>query len=393
MATNGDKIECALCGALTHSIQLHLSQEHPDMTVKEYVKRFPKSPLLSETAKKCIAEKRRQQTEKAKADGKTVFHEIFELDPSNKHCFSSNGKRPITITVLDKPKFVEGDAKANELAQMTIDSIPEVNKNYVFDVLELKNVMIGVEMNIPVYIWGHKGAGKTELVEQVCARTNRPLTRVQHTVNTEESQIVGQWVVRNGQTEFEYGPLPLAMINGWAFLADEYDFAMPNVLATYQAVLEGKPLMIKEAPASMRVVRPHPNFRFFATGNTNGTGDETGLYQGTTIQNSANYDRFGVVIKKSYLTETDEIRILMANAGVSEEDAKLLVRFATDVRQSFDSGKLSDTISPRTLLFAAKLGLRRSSFMAGLELAFLNKLSTVDCEVCTGVAQRIFGSD
>lgn len=387
MTTNGDKIECALCGALTHSIQLHLSQEHPEMSVKEYAKRFPKSPLLSETAKKCIAEKRRQQTAQAKAEGKTVFHEVFDLDPSDKRCFSSNGKRPITITVLEKPN---ADSEQNKVA---LDSIPEVNKNYVFDTLELKNVMIGVEMNIPVYIWGHKGAGKTELVEQVCARTNRPLTRVQHTVNTEESQIVGQWVVRNGQTEFEYGPLPLAMINGWAFLADEYDFAMPNVLATYQAVLEGKPLMIKEAPANMRVVRPHPNFRFFATGNTNGTGDETGLYQGTTIQNSANYDRFGIVIKKSYLTENDEIRILMTNANVSEDDAKLLVRFATDVRQSFDSGKLSDTISPRTLLFAAKIGLRRSSFIAGLELAFLNKLSTVDREVCAGVAQRIFGSE
>ena len=387
MTANGDKIECALCGALTHSIQLHLSQEHPDMSVKEYIKRFPESPLLSETAKKRIAEKRRQQTAQAKSEGKAVFHEVFELDPSDKHCFSSNGKRPITITVLERPKA------DNEQAKVALDSIPEVNKNYVFDSLELKNVMIGVEMDIPVYIWGHKGAGKTELVEQVCARTNRPLTRVQHTVNTEESQIVGQWVVRNGQTEFEYGPLPLAMINGWAFLADEYDFAMPNVLATYQAVLEGKPLMIKEAPANMRVVRPHPNFRFFATGNTNGTGDDTGLYQGTTIQNSANYDRFGVVIKKSYLTENDEVRILVSNANVSEDDAKLLVRFATDVRQSFDSGKVSDTISPRTLLFAAKIGLRRSSFSAGLELAFLNKLSTVDREICAGVAQRIFGSE
>ena len=383
---NTDKIECAICGALTHSIQVHLDKAHPEMTIAEYQKRFPGKPILSEVAKRAIEEKRNQQAAAAKKEGKALFHEVFALGARDSDAFSANGKKPIPITVLERPVPNTDEAKA------ALDSIPDVNEGYIYNTIELKSVMIGVEMNIPVYIWGHKGAGKTELVEQICARTNRPLTRVQHTVNTEESQIVGQWVVRNGQTEFEYGPLPQAMINGWAFLADEYDFAMPNVLATYQAVLEGKPLMIKEAPASMRVVRPHPNFRFFATGNTNGTGDETGLYQGTAIQNSANYDRFGVVIKKSYLSQEDEEQILIKNARVSKADATELVRFATSVRESFDAGKISDTISPRTLLFAAKLGLRRGSFPAGLELAFMNKLSTVDKEVCSGVAQRIFGS-
>lgn len=394
--TSSEKIECAICKGLTHSIQLHLSKAHPEMTIEEYQNRYPGLPILSETAKKAIEDKRVMQAAEAKKEGKSLFNVVFELDSSDPDAFSANGKKPIPITVLDRPKLIAKPSTpaqelCNEMAQAALNSIPEVNPGYIFNTLELKNAMIGVEMNIPIYIWGHKGAGKTELVEQICARTNRPLTRVQHTVNTEESQIVGQWVVRNGQTEFEYGPLPQAMINGWAFLADEYDFAMPNVLATYQAVLEGKPLMIKEAPASMRVVRPHPNFRFFATGNTNGTGDETGLYQGTAIQNSANYDRFGVVIKKSYLDPEDEQKILIKNARVSTADATELVRFATSVRESFDAGKISDTISPRTLLFAAKLGLRRGSFPAGLELAFMNKLSSVDREVCAGVAQRIFG--
>ena len=382
---NTDKIECAICGALTHSIQVHLDKAHPEMTIAEYQKRFPDKPILSEVAKRAIEDRRNQQAAAAKKEGKALFHEVFALGARDSDAFSANGKKPIPITVLERPVPNTDEAKA------ALDSIPDVNEGYVYNTIELKSVMIGVEMNIPVYIWGHKGAGKTELVEQICARTNRPLTRVQHTVNTEESQIVGQWMVRNGQTEFEYGPLPQAMINGWAFLADEYDFAMPNVLATYQAVLEGKPLMIKEAPASMRVVRPHPNFRFFATGNTNGTGDETGLYQGTAIQNSANYDRFGVVIRKSYLKPEDEQKILIKNTRISSSDAEELVRYATEIREAFDSGRLSDTISPRTLLFAAKLGIRRGSFRAGLELAFLNKLSTVDREVCSGIAQRIFG--
>lgn len=386
-----EKIKCEICGSLTHAIEIHLKKEHPEMTIEEYKRRFPKAPIFSEYAKKQLNDfknaKAQIESQEALMQGKHAFHELFELNKRDENTFSSK-KRPIPVTVLDRPD--ENDPE-NKLAVEASLLIPEINREYVFNVPELKKVMSGVEMNIPIYIWGHKGAGKTELVEQICARTNRPLMRVQHTVNTEESQIVGQWVVRNGATEFELGPLPTAMLNGWAYLADEYDFAMPSVLATYQAVLEGKPLTIKEAPASMRVIRPHKDFRFFATGNTNGTGDETGLYQGTTIQNSANYDRFGVVIRKAYMSETDEAEILRKNTAVSEQDAKDLVRFASNVRESFDAGKISDTISPRTLLFAAKLGIAHASFEVGLELAFFNKLSAVDQRACKEYAQRIFG--
>ena len=376
-----EKITCEICGALTHSIEVHLKKEHPEMSLDEYQKRFPGKPILSDFAMKVIQEHQRAKIAEAKETGKPLFHEVFALDTSNEECFSTNGHRPIPITVFDRL-----NEEANAL-------IPEINTGYVFNVKELKFVLSGIEMGFPVYVWGHKGAGKTELFEQICARTNRPLLRVQHTVNTEESQIVGQWVVRDGETKFEYGPLPMAMINGWCYLADEYDFALPNVMAVYQAVLEGKPLMIKEAPPAMRIVKPHPNFRFFATGNTNGTGDETGLYQGTTIQNSANYDRFGVVVKKSYLSEADEIRILTQNCEIAQDDAKDLISFATSVRNAFDSGSISDTISPRTLLFAAKLGIAHASFRTGLKLAFMNKLSDVDYQTCDAFAQRLFGGD
>ena len=373
-----DRVRCAICGELVHSIPNHLVQEHPEMTAEEYQKRFPESPLFSPTAQKRLEEIMSKRQAESEKEGVNYFHKVFELGALNKEARSAKSSRGIPITV-----YAKTGSESDEL-------IPEINRGYVFNVPELKQVVMGVEMNIPIYIWGHKGAGKTELVEQICARTNRPLLRVQHTVNTEESQIVGQWTVRDGETLFEYGPLPLAMINGWAYLADEYDFAMPNVLAVYQAVLEGKPLMIKEAPASMRIVKPHPNFRFFATGNTNGTGDETGLYQGTSIQNSANYDRFGVVIRKKYLSREDEKKILLSNTGISANDADNLVEFAHSVRETFDSGEISDTISPRTLLFAAKLGVAQASLVSGLRLAFFNKLSTTDREACEQLAQRLF---
>lgn len=379
--TKGQKIECPICGALVHVMEPHLKSDHPEMTIEEFQKRFPEAPIISDWAKEQLEQIRKEREEEARVAGLPFLHEVFEIDRSNVDILSAVGKKPIPIHVLEKTGGSD-DAL-----------IPEINKGYVFNANELKQVMLGVELNIPTYIYGHKGAGKTELVEQVCARTNRPLIRVQHTVNTEEAQIVGQWTVKDGATVFEFGPLPMAMINGWVYLADEYDFAMPNVLATYQAVLEGKPLMIKEAPINQRIIKPHPNFRFFATGNTNGTGDETGLYQGVTIQNSANYDRFGIVLNKSYLDRKDEIKILTSNTKISEKDASNLVDFARSVREAFDAGKIGDTISPRALLSATKLGIALASFRTGLNLAFMNKLSTTDKEACREFANRLFGSD
>jgi cobaltochelatase CobS len=183
----------------------------------------------------------------------------------------------------------------------------------------------------------------------------------------------------------------MAMINGWAFLADEYDFAKPSVLAVYQPVLEGKSLVIKEAPPEMRVIKPHPQFRFVATGNTNGSGDETGLYQGTLVQNGANYDRFGMVIHKKYMDRAAEETILKNHCKLVDADAKKMVEFATLIRQSYDAAKVSDTISPRALINASRIGVMRGSFRQGLNLAFINKLSKIDREVADGLAQRIFG--
>jgi len=307
---------------------------------------------------------------------KKALNEVFNLGKV-KSAMNAKGD-PIPITVLANTDFG--------------DFVPTVSDNYVYDIDELKNVILALELRYPCYVWGHKGAGKTELFEQIAARTNRPMIRVQHTVNTEESHIVGQWTVKGGETVFELGPLPLAMQNGWMYVADEYDFALPSVLSVYQAVLEGKSLMIKEADAANRIIKPHANFRFCATGNTNGSGDETGLYQGTNLQNSANYDRFGMVIHKKYMKKPAESQILQNQVGLTKEDADKLVEFATLVRDAYDGAKISDVISPRTLIYSAKIGVMRGSFRQGITLSFINKLSKIDREVVDGLAQRIFGS-
>lgn len=391
-----DKIKCELCNAEVHSIQMHLKNDHPGVTIESYIRDYPDAPLMSELAKAKLAEKRAAKAPAAEepklemagtaaasvstlvpkgAVVKKAFHEVFALG-SAKAARSSKGD-PIPISVISNPD--------------TPDMVPISSDDYVYDIDELKNVILAVELNIPCYVWGHKGSGKSELFEQIAARTGRGFMRVQHTVNTEESHIVGQWTVKDGHTVFELGPLPLAMINGWTYCADEYDFALPSVLSVYQAVLEGKALVIKEADAANRIIKPHPNFRFVATGNTNGSGDETGLYQGTNIQNSANYDRFGMVIHKQYMKKSAESLILQNRVNLVKEDADKMVEFAGLVREAYDGAKISDVVSPRTLIYAAKIGVKRGSFRQGITLSFINKLSKVDREVVDGLAQRIFG--
>lgn len=394
---SNEKIHCEVCGAETHAIVSHLKAAHPEMTIEQYQATYPDAPLLSEYAEGLVKAKKAQLA--ATPAGSTMemvaapapasvtalmpkegimrkpLHEVFNLGKI-KGALSSKGE-PIPIATFAGPAS---------------DVVPPISEGYVYDLDELKNVVLALELKIPCYVWGHKGAGKTELLEQVAARTNRGCVRVQHTVNTEESHIVGQWTVKDGSTKFELGPLPLAMINGWMYMADEYDFGLPSVLSVYQAVLEGKSLVIKEADAGNRVINPHPNFRFVATGNTNGSGDETGLYQGTNLQNSANYDRFGMVIHKQYMKKPDESRILQNQVGLTKEDADKLVDFAVLVRDAYAGAKISDVISPRSLIYSAKIGVKRGSFRQGLTLSFINKLSKIDREVVDGLAQRIFGS-
>jgi cobaltochelatase CobS len=291
---------------------------------------------------------------------------------------SASGK-PIQITVL------------SNLDNESLTYLNDVDSSYVFSIDLLKKVIIGFELNMPTYLWGYHGTGKTTVLQQAAARTNRPFIRVQHTINMQESEVLGQWIVKDGATIFQLGPLPMAMINGWVYCADEYDFAMPSVSSLYQPVLEGQGLLIKDAPPHFRKIIPHPQFRFVATGNTNGIGDETGLYQGTLIQNAANYSRFKITEEVVYMDAKIEESILISKTGVPKADANKIVKFANEIRRMFSDRKISMTISPRELLSACELGIAYGgNYVIGLELAFANRLSRIDKRVVQEYLQRNF---
>ena len=385
-----EPIECKVCGASVHVMVTHIRDHHPEMTLEEYESTYPGAPVLSEIAKERLAKKReaiqkeKESREMTKLEASSAtstmkdMHTLFNLGRV-KAAMRPDGN-PVKVQVLDDSEWSM--------------QVPEIDPRYVFPIDQLKTGLSALALKIPAFFWGHAGTGKTTLWEQICARTNRPMIRIQHTGSTEESHILGSMAANTEGTYFDPGPLPLAMKYGWIYLADEYDAGFPQSMMVYQPVLEGKPLVIKEAPADSewRVVHPHPNFLIVATGNTNMAGDESGLYQGTNIQNAANAERFGMVEQMPYMPKKQEIAVVASQGGISTEDAERMVDFAHKVRDAYDGKKIKATIGPRVLINASRISIARASFMKGLEFAFINRLSTKDREVVTQIAQRVLGA-
>lgn len=402
-----DKITCQIDNVQVHTVHAHIKKNHPDWSIERYQQEFPGAPLLSPFAEMKLEEKKKEAELKAKnADitprNDTVRDLTSNLEDSQPMLTASLSTVKNTLAKVfdlgEAPAAKNASGQHIQIDIMTghdadaLSYLPEIDNDYVFNIDLLKKVIIGLQLNMPIYLWGMHGSGKTTVLEQASARTKRPFMRVQHTLNMQESDVLGQMTVLNKQTVFQLGPLPQAMINGWTYCADEYDTAMPNVTTLYQPVLEGKPLVIKDAPANMRKIVPHPNFRFVATGNTNGCGDETGLYQGTMMQNAANYSRFKITEEVKYMEEKQEIAIISQKAGLQKQHAKKIVQFGRKIRSNFEEQKLSMTISTRELVSAAELGMAYGGKWAvGLKLAFSNRLPRVDQQVAEEVLQRYFG--
>ncbi len=403
-------ITCAICKAEVHSIELHLTKVGHPMTLAEYQTTYPGQPVLSAVAQQrvdaALAEQAKTVVAPAAAPAAPVLVPTHEPAPvltmhhaALKQVPAKQGSAKFSkvFGIPFEPGMNTGRGTEMEFTVSApggefTDMVPKRRETHVWNIEDVKNMMMAIELNYPLYVHGHKGTGKTQDIMQICAATGRSMIRVQHTINTEESHILGQHLLINGQTQFELGPLPLAMKYGHVYLADEYDFALASTLSVYQPVLEGEPLYIKEADMANRVIVPHPNFRFVATGNTNGTGDDTGLYQGTSVQNSANYDRFAIVIEKDYMPPEKEQSIIEKTTGLGPKEAKKIIEFATEIRKAFGASKLSDTISTRALLAIASVGVRRGSYQLGVKLCFSNKQNRVDRVVVDGVAQRMWGS-
>ncbi|WP_285905059.1 AAA family ATPase [Pseudodesulfovibrio pelocollis] len=226
---------------------------------------------------------------------------------------------------------------------------PKANPNYLFqpDVLQLLIFWWTRPQkdNKGLWLWGPTGTGKSSAFEQFFARLNVPV--FQKSVNgfTRFEEFEGHFATdESGNLVFQYGVLPLAMMHGGILLIDEADQLDPEVASGFHAVLDGRPHVLLENGGE--AITPHPNFRIVCTGNTNGSGDETGFYQGVQIQNVAYMARF-LAKKVGYMDKELEKRVLKKVVGSSLDDDLLdrMIDYANDVRTAF-TGESTDSSQP-----------------------------------------------
>ena len=240
---------------------------------------------------------------------------------------------------------------------------PTPSPDYIFHETSRDIIVWFLERSDPLYVFGPTGSGKTSLIKELAARLNYPVFEVTGHGRLEFADLAGHLAVRQGNMEYAYGPLTLAMRHGGLFLLNEIDLVSPDVAAGCNGILDGQPLCLAEN--SGELITPHPHFRFVATANTNGSFDETGLYQGTLQQNLAFMDRFWLC-EVGYPDSQAELALLESRAMILPEDVRTrMVNFANEVRRLFvgeAAGEITKTIevtfSTRTLLRWADLTVR-----------------------------------
>ena len=230
--------------------------------------------------------------------------------------------------------------------------VPKIDGNYVpFGNYKDLERIVASKQFYPTYISGPTGNGKSTSIEQICAKLQRPLIRVNLNKMTDEDQLIGSKTLVDGNVEIVEGPVMIAMRLGIPLLLDEIDAGGANTLLCLQPILEGKPFYFK---LKNEMVYPAVGFNMFATANTKGKGSDDGRYIGTNVLNEAFLERFAVTFNQEYPDAKVEIKIvqnLMKSYGVLDEEfASNLVKWAEAIRRTFDAGGVDETITTRRLV-------------------------------------------
>ncbi len=276
------------------------------------------------------------------------------------------------------------------------ERVPDIDASYVFDPDTTLAILAGFAHNRRVMVQGYHGTGKSTHIEQVAARLNWPCIRINLDAHISRIDLIGRdaIVLRDGLqvTEFREGLLPWALQHPVALVFDEYDAGRPDVMFVIQRVLEaeGKLTLLDQN----RVIRPNPNFRLFATANTVGLGDTSGLYHGTQAINQGQMDRWNIVVGLNYLEAKVESEIVLGKtAGGDPELIANMVKVADLTRQGFINGDISTVMSPRTVItWAQNTAIFKDPGFA-FRLSFLNKCDETERMLVAEYYQRVFGTD
>jgi len=273
---------------------------------------------------------------------------------------------------------------------------PDVDDAYVFDPDTTLAILAGFAFNRRVIVQGYHGTGKSTHIEQVAARLNWPCVRINLDAHISRIDLIGRdaIVLRDGLqvTEFREGLLPWALQHPVALVFDEYDAGRPDVMFVIQRVLEteGKLTLLDQN----RVIRPNKNFRLFATANTVGLGDTSGLYHGTQAINQAQMDRWNIVVALNYLPAAVESEIVVKKVtDAAPEMVANMVKVADLTRQGFINGDISTVMSPRTVItWAQNTAIFKDPGFA-FRLSFLNKCDETERMLVAEYYQRVFGTE
>ena len=280
------------------------------------------------------------------------------------------------------------------------EHVPEVDPTYQFDRETTLAICAGFAFNRRVLVQGYHGTGKSTHIEQVAARLNWPCIRVNLDSHISRIDLIGKdaIVLKDGKqvTEFREGILPWALQHPCALVFDEYDAGRPDVMFVIQRVLEveGKLTLLDQS----RVIRPHPEFRLFATANTVGLGDTTGLYHGTQQINQGQMDRWNIVSTLNYLPHGQETAIVLAKLG-AEGDAAMrkqvqaMVALADLTRAGFIAGDISTVMSPRTVITWAENARIFGDLAFAFRVTFLNKCDEAERSTVGEYYQRCFNEE
>ncbi len=305
------------------------------------------------------------------------------------------GAKPTRKISVRETFKIDSDMEIMGFAQSS-DRVPDIDSTYRFDHDTTLAILAGFAYNRRVMIQGYHGTGKSTHIEQVAARLNWPCVRVNLDSHISRIDLIGKDAIKlkDGKqvTEFQEGILPWALRNPTAIVFDEYDAGRADVMFVIQRVLEvdGKLTLLDQN----EVITPHPYFRMFATANTIGLGDTSGLYHGTQQINQGQMDRWSLVTTLNYLEHDEETEIVAAkNPGTPREVISRMVTVADLTRSAFMNGDLSTVMSPRTVITWAQNAKIFGDVGFAFRLTFLNKCDELERETVAEFYQRCFDEE
>ena len=294
---------------------------------------------------------------------------------------------------------IDTDMKAPAFSEAS-EYVPMFDDAYLFDPDTTLAILAGFAYNRRVLIQGYHGTGKSTHIEQVAARLNWPCVRVNLDSHISRIDLIGKdaIVLRDSKqvTEFREGILPWSLQNPTALVFDEYDAGRADVMFVIQRVLEqdGRMTLLD----TNKVITPNLHFRLFATANTVGLGDTTGLYHGTQQINQGQMDRWNIVTTLNYLGHDQETGIVLSKSPsydtkAGRETISAMVALADLTRNGFMAGDISTVMSPRTVITWAENAAIFNDIAFAFRLTFLNKCDEVERPTVSEYYQRCFGTE